>query len=153
MARLGAGGMQDVVQDDAEGDVDVEGAAFAVHGQEHGRIASRQRCFGNAVVFMANDEAGFLGVGKGMVGNGRVRQLHRHHMIPIRFQISNRLNRVLLITPGNLEALKPAYFVNRRMRRRGGDAGQHQFVHSGPIGYPKNRADIGRIFHTLQQGH
>jgi hypothetical protein len=38
---LGVSCMQYMIKDDAKGDVDIEGASFAVHGQEHGRIASR----------------------------------------------------------------------------------------------------------------
>ena len=93
--------MQDVVEDNAKGDMHVEGLAFAVHGQENGRITHPQRCFGDAVVFVAHDQAGFLGVGEGVVGNGRIRQFHRHNRVARCFELLQRGHSFLLIAPGD----------------------------------------------------
>jgi hypothetical protein len=55
--------MQDVTNHNAEGDVDIEGKALAIHGDENGRLTHPQHCLRYPIIFIADDEAGFFGVG------------------------------------------------------------------------------------------
>jgi hypothetical protein len=61
-----------MVDDDAESHVNVKGKPFAVHGDKDGRITLSQHSFGDTMIFMADDEAGFLRVGEVVAGNGRI---------------------------------------------------------------------------------
>lgn len=108
--------MYDVVEHDAERDVDVEREPFAIHGEKDGVIAGGERGFGDAVVFVTDDETGFLGVGKSVIGNGRIRQLHGNGAVSLCFEVLKRRNGVLLVAPRDARTFKPTDFVDGGVR-------------------------------------
>lgn len=115
-----------MIGDDAERDVDVERQAFAIHGQEDGRITGRQRRFGHTMIFVADYQACFIRVVKLVVRGGIVDQFDGDDLVALLAQSSNGDKGVGLVAPGDTQAFVAADFLYCWIGRCGGDAGQDQ---------------------------